>query len=71
MKKVLTALIAGLTMLCMTGLAQATLTTIGTAEYGGADYNLIYDDDDTGHSGGGLVWLDYTHSSADWLTQRN
>lgn len=71
MKKGLTALIAGLTMLCMTGLAQATLTTIGTASYGGADYNLIYDDDDTGHGGGGLVWLDYTHSFANWQSQVN
>ena len=66
MKKVLTALIAGLALLVMTGLAQATLTTIGTASYDGANYNLIYDDDDTGHGGGGLVWLDYTHSVDAW-----
>jgi len=69
MKKVLTALIAGLAMLCMTGLAHASLVTIGTASYGGADYNLIYDDDDTGYGGGGLVWLDYTNSYDTWANQ--
>jgi len=55
----------------MAGMAQAALTTIGTACYGGSDYNLIYDDDDTGHGGGGLVWLDYTHSSATWQNQKD
>lgn len=54
MKKVLIALIAGLALFVMTGLAQATLTTIGTASYDGTDYNLIYDDDDTGYGGGGF-----------------
>jgi hypothetical protein len=71
MKKVLTALIAGLTLLVMTGVVQATLITIGTANYGGMDYKLIYDDDDTGHGGGGLVWLDYTHSGDTWWNQRD
>jgi hypothetical protein len=71
MKKRLTALLAGLILLGMTGLAQASLTTIGTASYGGADYKLIYDDDDTGHGGGGLVWLDYTRSYATWANHVN
>ena len=69
MKKCLLTLITGLTLLCMTGLAQATLVTIGTADYSGSTYNLIYDDDDTGHGGGGLVWLDYTHSATNWKSQ--
>ena len=69
MKKGLTALMAGMILLGMTGLAQASLTTIGTAEYGGSTYNLIYDDDDTGHDGGGLVWLDYTHPAVKWANQ--
>jgi len=71
MKKILTALIAGLTLLCMTGLAQATLSTIGTAEYGGENYKLIYDDDDTGYGGGGLVWLDYSSNNNNWANQKN
>ena len=48
---------------------QATLTTIGTADYEGGTYNLIYDDDDTGHGGGGLVWLDYSRDNDDWQGQ--
>ena len=71
MKKCLLTLITGLTLLCMTGLAQATLVTIGTADYSGSTYNLIYDDDDTGHDGGGLVWLDYTKSATTWQNQVN
>ena len=71
MKKCLLTIITGLTLLCMTGLAQATLITIGTAEYGGVDYNLIYDDDDTGYNGGGLVWLDYTNTLTNWEAQVN
>jgi hypothetical protein len=71
MKKGLTALITALALLVMTGLAQASLTTIGTASYMGSDYKLIYDDDDTGHGGGGLVWLDYAHSYKPWQEQVN
>jgi len=38
--------------------ANAALTTIGTATYGSQNYNLIYE----GELGGsGLVWLDYTN----------
>jgi hypothetical protein len=50
----------------LSGTAQATLTTIGTATYGGSDYNLIYDDNNNGH---GLVWLDYSNSAAVWVNQ--
>ena len=71
MKKCLLALITGLTLLCMTGLAQATLVTIGTADYSGSTYNLIYDDDNIDYEGSGLVWLDYTHSAAYWSAQVN
>ena len=66
MKRVLTALIAGLTLLCMTGLANAVLITIGTATYGGSDYNLIWDDDNNGNW---VVWLDYTNGEANWSAQ--
>lgn len=44
--------------------ANASLTTIGTATYDGADYNLIWDDgdhDDNSHDHDSLVWLDYTN----------
>jgi len=67
MKKVLTVLIAGLSLLCMTGLAQASLTTIGTAGYGGTNYNLIWDDDNNGNS---IVWLDYSNTPANWTNQK-
>ena len=44
----------------MAGIANATLTTIGTATYQGEDYNLIWDDDNNGNS---LIWLDYTNAT--------
>ncbi len=43
--------------------AQAGLTTIGTATYGGSDYNLIWDDDNNGNS---VVWLDYSNGRDNW-----
>ncbi len=45
--------------------AEAVLQTIGTATYGGSDYNLIYDNDDE------LVWLDYTHAGTDWTSMNS
>jgi hypothetical protein len=38
--------------------AQTALTTIGTANYQGDNYNLIWDNDNNGKS---IVWLDYTN----------
>ncbi len=46
--------------------AQAGLMTIGTAKYGGSDYNLIWDDDNNGNS---VVWLDYTNDRTTWDNQ--
>jgi hypothetical protein len=66
MKKKLAALSTGLALLGMAGIAQAALTSIGTATYGGSDYNLIWDDDNNGNS---VVWLDYTNNPAKWLDQ--
>ncbi|MHC4866606.1 MAG: Calx-beta domain-containing protein, partial [Planctomycetota bacterium] len=40
--------------------AGATLTVIGTATYDGADYNLVWDDDNGG--GTDVVYLDYDYS---------
>ena len=64
-KKFLVVVVTGLFLLTMAGMAQATLTTIGTAEYFGTDYNLIWDDDNNGNS---IVWLDYSNYD-DWTVQ--
>lgn len=71
MKKKLVGITTALILLGIAGMAQATLTTIGKASYMGSEYKLIYDDDDTGYGGGGLVWLDYTHSADTWANQIN
>ena len=55
-------------VLCLlAGVSQATagLHTIGTANYEGADYNLIYDDAQ------GLVWLDYRRGMDFWQNQKD
>lgn len=65
-KKLVTSLVTGLLVCGMAGMAQATLTTIGTATYNSSDYNLIWDDDNNGNS---VVWLDYTNhhnNSTNW-----
>jgi hypothetical protein len=57
MKRIL-MLVVLLTPVGFAGLANADLTVIGTATYGGNHYKLIYE----GELGGsGLVWLDYTN----------
>ncbi|WP_320043844.1 PEP-CTERM sorting domain-containing protein [uncultured Desulfobacter sp.] len=55
-----------LLFLILPGLANATLTAIGTATYNESEYNLIWDDDNNGNS---VVWLDYSHYSDDWDPQ--
>jgi len=47
--------------------AEATLTTIGTADYHSVNYNLVYDDDS------GLIWLDYSNAcdTCIWESQMN
>ncbi len=66
MKKQIICLATGIALLTMTGVAKASLTTIGTAIYDSNEdgiiqqdenYNLIWDDDNNGNS---VVWLDYT-----------
>ena len=66
MKKKIVVLSTGLAILGMAGMAQATLTTIGTATYNNSDYNLIWDDDNNGNS---VVWLDYTNDQGILSTQ--
>ncbi len=57
-------------LLMLSGVAQATLTTIGTATFVGSEdsynYNLIWDDDNNGKS---LVWLDFTMERMIWEWQ--
>ncbi len=52
-------------VLGLSAVAQATLTTIGTATYNSSHYSLIYDDDL------GVVWLDFTQSPNYWQNQFN
>ncbi len=59
-RKFVVGFVATFLLFGMTGLAQAALTTIGTATYNGSDYNLIWDDNSNGNS---VVWLDYTKSA--------
>ncbi|MCP4368694.1 MAG: hypothetical protein GY797_11375, partial [Deltaproteobacteria bacterium] len=66
MKKVIVLLV--LMMMGYSIQAQAGLTTIGTAAYGGSDYNLIWDDNNNGNS---VVWLDYTNDLTDWQSQKD
>ena len=54
-------------VLMISGSANATLITIGTVGYGGADYKLIWDNDNNGNS---VVWLDYTNNSHVWAVQK-
>ncbi len=46
--------------------ASANLVTIGTANYLGSDYNLIWDDDNNGNS---VIWLDYSNGATNWVAQ--
>jgi hypothetical protein len=66
MKKKLVGLGVAALLIGGVGIANATLTTIGTASYGGSDYNLIWDDDNNGNS---VVWLDYSNAPANWSAQ--
>lgn len=66
MQKKLAGLTAGLVLFGMAGMADAALTTIGTATYNGADYKLIWDDDNNGNS---VIWLDYSNTPAAWSAQ--
>jgi len=64
-KSIFVLMVLGL--LLTSGLARAQLTVIGTATYQGTAYNLIWDDENNGHS---VVWLDYTNALANWSTQK-
>ena len=60
MKKVLFAV---LMVVLMASGARGELQAIGTATYGGADYNLIYDNDLQ------ITWLDYSNELNSWANQ--
>ncbi len=59
-------LCTALVLFMMTGMAQATLTTIGTVDYRGGTYKLIWEDNNNGES---VIWLDYKNAKASWQTQ--
>lgn len=65
-KRFLSVMAAILLLTGMVGVSEATLTTIGTATYGGSDYNLIYDADSPF---GPITWLDYCNSRNNWWNQ--
>jgi hypothetical protein len=56
-------LIAAALTTALAGTAQASLTTIGTANYNSSTYNLIYDSDSS------LIWLDYSNAGNTWGNQ--
>ena len=67
MKKTITFLWCLFFLIGICGVVNATLITIGTATYEGAEYNLIWDNDNNGKS---VIWLDYTHlEMGDWNSQ--
>jgi hypothetical protein len=65
-KLYVTGLAAGVLVFGMVGGANASLATIGTADYAGGTYNLIYDDVSPF---GSIVWLDYTKNVDNWANQ--
>ena len=65
-KEILSVMAAILLLAGMAGVSEAALITIGTATYGGSDYNLIYDADSPG---GPITWLDYSNSPLKWESQ--
>ena len=68
MKTCFTSIWLAVFSLCISGMSQAALINIGTANYGGSDCKLIWDDDNNGNS---VVWLDYTNGTRyeNWTTQ--
>ena len=70
MKKKMIGLTVIMILLGIIGMAQATLTVIGTATYddgtGAQECNLIWDDDNNGNS---VVWLDYMNDNTIWTPQ--
>jgi hypothetical protein len=69
MKKEFTAFVVAVALLvCMVGLASASLVTIGTAQFWGTGtaYNLVWDENNNGNS---VVWLDYRNPALSWSEQ--
>lgn len=65
MKRLFSLFISSAVIGILSAPADATLTTIGTADYGSGTYNLIYDNDL------GLIWLDYSNARNYWQNQMN
>jgi len=65
MKKSMVILCAMMLVLGVVGISSATLEVIGTANYLGGAYNLIYENDQ------GLIWLDYSYGATIELRKNN
>ena len=57
-KNLITTLVVSLATFVTINSANASLITIGTAAYGGSEYQLIYDVEDQ------ITWLDYSNSGS-------
>lgn len=70
MKKMILGFGILFTVLNGTNSTYATLIKIGTAEYNGSNYQLIWDDDNNGKS---IVWLDYHNpgTGQTWEAQKS
>jgi hypothetical protein len=69
-KKTLSGFVVLFLLFCITGISQAGLTTIGTAQFNGVgtEFNLIWDDNNNGNS---VVWLDFSNGLATWENQKS
>ena len=63
MKKLTPIIMAFFFIVLFFGSASATLMIVGHATYQGTNYNLIWDDNNAGHS---VVWLDYTNDKRNY-----
>lgn len=70
MKEKLFLLLTGTALILLSdrGLAQANLLTIGTANYMGTEFNLIWDNDNNGKS---VVWFDYSRTLDTYENQKS
>jgi hypothetical protein len=53
-------------LMAISGMAEASLSIIGSADYAGSNYNLIYEND---APNGSIVWLDYSNAYNNWNNQ--
>lgn len=66
MKRIFMIAVMMVLILVLSMQAYAAITTIGQAQYGGSNYNLIWDNDSPV---GSIIWLDYTSMRMTWMDQ--